>query len=97
MFQERQNNMTRARDVANLLSTSNGKIAGSNLDVSFENISDTGTTGTKVAVGTTGQRGSTQGQFRFNTTTGKFESRNATGFVIIQPAPVVSSVDDCQT
>ena len=88
--------MTRARDISNLLSTSNGKIAGSNLDVSFENISDTGTTGTKVAVGTTGQRGSTQGQFRFNTTTGKFEGRNASGFVSIQPAPVVSSIDDTE-
>jgi hypothetical protein len=40
--------MTKARDIANLLSTANGKIAGSNLDVSFENISDTGTEGTKV-------------------------------------------------
>ena len=33
--------MTKARDIANLLSTANGKIAGSNLDVSFENISIT--------------------------------------------------------
>ena len=61
--------MTRARDIATLLSTSNGKIAGSNLDVSFENITDTGTEGTRVATGTTAQRGSTAGQLRFNSTT----------------------------
>ena len=36
------------------------------------NIVDTGTEGTKVAAGTTAQRGSTSGQFRFNSTTGKF-------------------------
>ena len=46
--------MTKARDIA---------------DFKFENITDTGTEGTKVASGTTGQRGSTTGQFRFNTTT----------------------------
>lgn len=57
------------------------------------NISDSGTTGTKVAVGTTAQRGSTQGEFRFNSTTGKFEGRNAGGFATIEPYPVVSSVD----
>ena len=33
------------------------------------NIVDAGTEGTKVASGTTAQRGSTTGQFRFNTTT----------------------------
>ena len=32
--------MTKARDLSKLLSTANGKIAGANLDVSFENISD---------------------------------------------------------
>jgi hypothetical protein len=41
--------MTKARDLSKLLSTANGKIAGANLDVSFENITDTGTEGTKVA------------------------------------------------
>ena len=60
--------MARNRDLSKLLSTSNGKIAGTNLDVSFENITDTGTEGTKVAAGTTAQRGSTSGQFRFNST-----------------------------
>ena len=86
--------MTKARDIANLLSTANGKIAGSNLDVSFENISDTGTEGTKVASGTTAQRGSTTGQWRFNTTTGYFEGRNNIGsFSTLEPTPTVSSVD----
>ena len=88
--------MTRNRDLSKLLSTSNGKIAGASLDVSFENITDTGTEGTKVAAGTTAQRGTSIGQFRFNSTTGKFEGRNATGFVSIQPAPVVLSVDDTE-
>ena len=41
-----------------------------------ENIVDSGTEGTKVAVGNTSQRGSTQGQYRYNTTTGYFEGRN---------------------
>tara|TARA_Y100000389_G_scaffold143947_1_gene142269 strand:+ start:314 stop:1849 length:1536 start_codon:yes stop_codon:yes gene_type:complete len=86
--------MTKARNLANLLSTSNGKIAGSNLDVSFENISDTGTEGTKVASGTSAQRGSTVGQFRFNTTTGKFEGKNASSFISLDVAPTISSVNN---
>ena len=57
------------------------------------NIVDTGTEGTKVAAGTTAQRGSTSGQFRFNSTTGKFEGRNASSFVSIEATPVVSSVN----
>lgn len=85
--------MARNRDLSKLLSTANGKIGGSNLDVSFENISDTGTEGTKVASGTTAQRGSTAGQFRYNSTTGKFEGRNSSGFVSIEVTPVVSSVN----
>jgi hypothetical protein len=85
--------MTKARDISKLLSTANGKIAGSNLDVSFENITDTGTEGTKVASGTTAQRGSTAGQFRFNSTTGKFEGRNASTFVTIEVTPSVTSVN----
>ena len=48
--------MTKARDISKLLSTANGKIAGENLDVSFENITDTGTEGTRVATGTSAQR-----------------------------------------
>jgi len=85
--------MTKARDLSKLLSTSNGKIAGSNLDVSFENISDTGTEGTKVASGTTAQRGSTTGQWRYNSTTGFFEGRNASAFSTLEPTPTIASVD----
>tara|TARA_R100000149_G_C5866647_1_gene131278 strand:- start:45 stop:1535 length:1491 start_codon:yes stop_codon:yes gene_type:complete len=70
--------MTKARDIA---------------DFKFENITDTGTEGTKVASGTTAQRGSTTGQWRFNSTTGFFEGRNATGFATLEPVPTVSSVD----
>ncbi len=86
--------MTRNRDISKLLSTANGKIGGSNLDVSFENISDTGTEGTKLASGTTAQRGSTAGQFRYNSTTGKFEGKNATSFISIEVSPTVSSVNN---
>ena len=85
--------MTKARDLSKLLSTSNGKIAGSNLDVSFENISDTGTEGTKVASGTTAQRGSTTGQIRFNTTTGLAEYYDGTQYKSIDSPPVVSSIN----
>jgi hypothetical protein len=75
--------MTKARDLSKLLSTANGKIAGANLDVSFENIADTGTEGTKVASGTTAQRGSTAGQLRFNTTTGLAEYYTGTEFKLL--------------
>ena len=72
--------MTKARDIA---------------DFKFENIVDTGTEGTKVASGTTAQRGSTTGQWRFNTDTGFFEGVNATGaFSTLEPTPTVSSIDD---
>ena len=37
------------------------------------NIVDSGTEGTRVATGTTAQRGSTTGQIRFNSTTGLAE------------------------
>ncbi|QDP45570.1 MAG: hypothetical protein Unbinned5374contig1001_1, partial [Prokaryotic dsDNA virus sp.] len=70
--------MTKARDIA---------------DFKFENITDTGTEGTKVASGTTAQRGSTTGQWRFNSTTGFFEGRNASEFSTLEPTPTVASVD----
>ena len=71
--------MTKARDIA---------------DFKFENIVDTGTEGTKVATGTTAQRGSTTGQWRFNSTTGFFEGRDGSGnFLTLEPTPVVTSVD----
>tara|TARA_R110000851_G_scaffold191452_1_gene342108 strand:+ start:111 stop:1619 length:1509 start_codon:yes stop_codon:yes gene_type:complete len=85
--------MTKARDLSKLLSTSNGKIAGSNLDVSFENITDTGTEGTKVASGTTAERGSTAGQVRFNTTLGITEYYTGTEFKAIDTPPTIISVD----
>ena len=84
--------MTKARDLSKLLSTSNGKIAGENLDVSFENITDTGTEGTKVASGNNAQRGSTQGQLRFNTDIGLAEYYTGTAFKAIDAPPTVSSV-----
>ena len=58
------------------------------------NIVDSGTEGTKVATGTTAQRGSLTGQWRYNTTTGFFEGRNASGdFSTLEPTPTISSVD----
>ena len=85
--------MTRARDLSKLLGTANnGVIPNSNLGVSFENISDTGTAGTKVASGTTGQRGSTAGQIRFNTTTGLAEYYTGTEFKVIDSPPTVTVV-----
>ena len=41
------------------------KTKGLGTSVTFENITDTGTEGTKVAVGTSAQRGSTTGQWRY--------------------------------
>jgi hypothetical protein len=71
--------VTKARDIA---------------DFKFENIVDTGTAGTKVASGTTSQRGTTTGQWRYNTETGFFEGRNATGnFSTLEPTPTVTGVD----
>ena len=70
--------MTKARDIA---------------DFKFENIVDTGTEGTKVASGTTAQRGSTTGQWRYNTTTGFFEGRGASQFSTLEPTPTVSNFD----
>jgi len=84
--------MTKARDISKLLSTANGKIAGANLDVSFENISDSGTAGTKVASGTTGQRGSTAGQIRFNTTTGLAEYYDGANYKSLDAPPTVTAV-----
>ena len=85
--------MTKARDLSKLLSTANGKIAGANLDVSFENISDTGTAGTKVASGTTNQRGSTAGQIRYNTSLSRFEATtNGSSFLGFASPPTITSI-----
>jgi len=62
--------------------------------VSFENINDTGTEGTKVATGTTAQRGSTTGQFRFNTTTTLAEYYDGSAFKAVDAPPTVTSVNN---
>jgi hypothetical protein len=56
------------------------------------NIVDSGTEGTRVATGTTAQRGSTAGQLRFNTTTGLAEYYNGTEFKSIDTPPTVTAV-----
>ena len=58
----------------------------------MKNITDTGTEGTRVATGTTAQRGSTQGQFRFNSTTGLAEYYDGTHFVAIEGTPSLTSI-----
>ena len=70
--------MTKARDIA---------------DFKFENIVDTGTEGTRVATGTTAQRGSTAGQLRFNSETGLAEYYTGTAFKTIDAPPTISSID----
>jgi len=72
--------MTKARTIADL-------------GTGFVNITDTGTEGTKVASGTTAQRGSTTGQIRFNTTTGLAEYYTGTVFKAIDTPPIITSID----
>jgi hypothetical protein len=72
--------MTKARTIADL-------------GTGFVNISDTGTEGTKVASGTTAQRGSTTGQLRFNTETNVAEYYDGTEFKAIDAPPTITSVD----
>jgi len=66
--------MSKARNIADLLDA-NGDVKQASLDnvPPFENITDTGTEGTKVATSTSAQRGSTAGQIRFNTELGLAE------------------------
>ena len=71
--------MTKARTIADL-------------GTGFVNISDSGTAGTKVASGTTAQRGSTAGQIRFNTTTGLAEYYTGTDFKVLDTPPTVTAV-----
>jgi len=88
----------RTRRIAEILGRANhstGKMSADTVDVSFENITDTGTEGTKVATGGTAQRGSTTGQWRYNTDTGFFEGINSGGAISsLEPDPIVTSVDD---
>ena len=69
--------MTKARDIA---------------DFKFENIVDTGTEGTKVATGTSAQRGSTAGQLRFNSDTGLAEYYDGSQFKAIDVPPTVTAI-----
>ena len=71
--------MTKARTIADL-------------GTGFVNISDSGTAGTKVASGTTAQRGSTAGQIRFNSETGLAEYYTGTDFKVIDSPPTVTVV-----
>ena len=73
--------MTKARDIA---------------DFKFENITDIGTEGTRVALGTTAQRGSTQGQLRFNSTLGLAEYYDGTVFKTIDTPPSITSINDSE-
>ena len=61
---------------------------------SFENIEDTGTEATKIAVGTTAQRPATieQGAMRFNSTTGEVEVGDGSAFRKIKNPPEVTSI-----
>ena len=57
------------------------------------NISDSGTEGLKVPVGTTAQRGSTAGQWRYNSDTGFFEGINTGGSISsLEPDPIITSI-----
>ena len=56
------------------------------------NISDSGTEGTKIAVGTTAQRGSTTGQIRFNSDTSTAEYYDGNNFKVLASPPNVDSV-----
>ena len=62
-------------------------------DFTGKNKKFTGNEGITLPSGTTAERGSTVAQFRFNSTTGKFEGRNNANFVSIEVSPVVSSVN----
>jgi len=68
----------------------------SNDRLNLANITDTGTAGTKISTGTTAQRGDTVGQLRYNTSTGKFEYRDGSGWVEFFASPSVTSVDDTE-
>ena len=69
------------------------KIIQRSTDNLFVNLSDTGTGGTKVASGTTAQRGSTAGQIRLNTSLGRFEgSTDGSAFISIGAPPTITSI-----
>ena len=55
------------------------------------NITDTGTEGTRVASGTTAQRGTTAGQVRYNTTTTGLEYYDGTSVISLDKEPTISA------
>lgn len=56
----------------------------------FENIVDTGTEGTKVASGTTAQRGTTAGQVRYNSTTSGLEYYDGSSVISLDKDPTIT-------
>ena len=62
-------------------------------DLKHKNLVDKGTAGTTVALGSTAERGSAQGQFRFNSSTGLAEYYDGSQFKSIDVNPTVTSVD----
>ena len=59
----------------------------------FQNITDSGTGHTQVSRGTTAQRTSgVTGMLRYNTTVDVLEQYSSSGWVGIEPAPIVSSI-----
>lgn len=57
------------------------------------NFIDYGTEGTRIALGTTAQRGSTQGQVRFNSTSNSLEYYDGNFFQILTNAPIINSIN----
>ena len=68
------------------------KIPGKGTADLFTNVSDAGTEGTKIASGTTAQRGSTTGQLRYNTDLARFEARGASNFVGFATPPTITGI-----
>jgi hypothetical protein len=68
------------------------KTKGLGNSVSRVNLVDTGTEGTSIAKGTSAQRGTTEGQFRYNTDTNSFEGRNDSEFVALESNIGVTSI-----
>ena len=56
------------------------------------NIVDGGTTGTRIAQGTTAQRGSTEGDVRYNTDTNSLEIRNNSEFIAVESSMSFTSI-----
>lgn len=69
------------------------KIPGAGTTDLFTNVTDTGTEGTKIASGTTAQRGTTVGQLRYNTDLSRFEATGAgPQYVGFATPPTITSI-----